>query len=257
MIDRRRLRDVASAATQGSWQVIETELPCRLGRPHIERRIFTAMDHPQLKAPFPVVNGSVALGTDEAPVHHMVSMTAEDAAFIAAFDPPNVLALLDQVDALEGPHDDLAEDLIKQLVDHAQTLPALPDGEMGEFTIVCLASAGRIRRQEVKVGQLQAEIGTLTGAAESIRDEWRKDQAQIVALRKALAECADSLHAEMLQKFGGQLPTDMHPVTRRDYDRDMAELAGYRMVSGGVEPTLDTPDLLAHLHQDNGDGGAQ
>lgn len=54
-------------------------------------------------------------------------------------------------------------------------------------------------------------------------------------LRKALAECGDSLQGEMLQKFGGQLPEDMHPVTRRDYDRDMAELAGYRAAIGKGE----------------------
>lgn len=58
---------------------------------------------------------------------------------------------------------------------------------------------------------------------------------QVDALRKALAECADSLHSEMLQKFGGQLPEDMHPVTRREYDRDMAEVAGYRAAMGNGE----------------------
>ena len=52
----------------------------------------------------------------------------------------------------------------------------------------------------------------------------------ISKLRNALAECSDSLHAEMLQKFGGQRPDDMHPVTRREYDRDMAEIACYRAV---------------------------
>lgn len=59
----------------------------------------------------------------------------------------------------------------------------------------------------------------------------------ISKLRNALAECADSLHGEMLQKFGGQLPDDMHPVTRREYDRDMAEVAGYRAALGqGDQP---------------------
>lgn len=57
----------------------------------------------------------------------------------------------------------------------------------------------------------------------------------ISKLRNALAECADSLHGEMLQKFGGQLPDDMHPVTRREYDRDMAEVAGYRAAMGKGE----------------------
>lgn len=48
------------------------------------------------------------------------------------------------------------------------------------------------------------------------------------ALRKILEDCSDSLQSEMLAKFGGQLPDDMHPVTRREYDRDMAEVAVYR-----------------------------
>jgi hypothetical protein len=109
MSDHSKLKQLAEAATQGGWQVIETELPCRLGQPHVERRIFTAKDHPQLKAPYPVVNGSVALGTDEAPVHHMVSMTAEDAAFIAAANPEAVLALIAENEALRQDRDGLLE----------------------------------------------------------------------------------------------------------------------------------------------------
>ena len=97
MIELKRL---AEAATRGEWQVVETELPCRIGRPHIERRIFTVKDHPQLKAPYPVVNGSIALGTDETPVHHMVSMSADDAAFIAAANPDAVLALISEIEAM-------------------------------------------------------------------------------------------------------------------------------------------------------------
>lgn len=96
-----KLKALAKAATQGDWQVIETELPCRLGRPHVERRIFTTKDHPQLKAPYPVVNGSVALGTDETPVHHMVSMTAEDAAYIAAASANAVLLLIADIERLQ------------------------------------------------------------------------------------------------------------------------------------------------------------
>ncbi|WP_223535323.1 hypothetical protein [Pseudomonas sp. GL-B-16] len=53
-------------------------------------------------------------------------------------------------------------------------------------------------------------------------------KAENEAMRKALTECAASLEGEMLQKYHGQKPEDMHPVTRRDHDRDMAELDGYR-----------------------------
>ncbi|OBY90495.1 hypothetical protein A6723_019490 [Pseudomonas sp. AU11447] len=58
-------------------------------------------------------------------------------------------------------------------------------------------------------------------------------KAENEGLREKLTDCADSLHAEMLQKYGGQLPDDMHPVTRRDYDRDMAEVAEYRAALEG------------------------
>lgn len=64
----------------------------------------------------------------------------------------------------------------------------------------------------------------------SLLDENEQLRAEVEALRVALGDCIDSLHGEMLQKFGGQLPEDMHPVTRKDYDRDQAELAEYRAV---------------------------
>jgi hypothetical protein len=32
----------------------------------------------------------------------------------------------------------------------------------------------------------------------------------------------------VLQKYHGQKPEDMHPVTLSDYDRDMAEINGYK-----------------------------
>lgn len=57
------------------------------------------------------------------------------------------------------------------------------------------------------------------------------DYAEIEALRKAMAECTSSLEGEVLQKYHGQKPEDMHPVTRRDYDRDMAEINGYKAMS--------------------------
>ena len=100
--------------------------------------------------------------------------------------------------------------------------------------------------------ELKAEVGALRqiisdsatscGAAVSVEctlDFMKHLPVEIFSviskLRNALAECADSLHGEMLQKFGGQLPDDMHPVTRREYDRDMAEVAGCRVALGRGE----------------------
>jgi hypothetical protein len=69
--------------------------------------------------------------------------------------------------------------------------------------------------------------------------EWQRDQVsleehiagQVDRLRQALAECTESLEGEFIQKYHGQKPEDMHPVTRRDYDRDMAEIEGYKAIS--------------------------
>lgn len=69
----------------------------------------------------------------------------------------------------------------------------------------------------------------------TVADERDQLKAENEALRKALGECVDSLRGEVLQKFGGQLPDDMHPVTRREYDRDMAEVDGYRAAMGKGE----------------------
>lgn len=71
--------------------------------------------------------------------------------------------------------------------------------------------------------------GRLMLGVEIERDQLK---AENEALRNALAACINSLKGEMLQKFGGQLPEDMHPVTRREYDRDVAELYGYRAALG-------------------------
>ncbi|WP_339069652.1 hypothetical protein WIN67_17765 [Pseudomonas idahonensis] len=156
-----------------------------------------------------------------------------------------VVALIAENQAFKGPHDWLAEDLIKELVDNAQAFQENSDhGDNDPFAIVLLAAASRIRRQEASIAQLKAYNERLEGALEfkaidvkTYRDAYQRFQTENEALRKALSECADSLHGEMLQKFAGQQPEDMHPVTRRDYDRDMAEVAGYRSaLSKGEQP---------------------
>ena len=80
--------------------------------------------------------------------------------------------------------------------------------------------------------QLRAEIAGLKTGYEAYERVNAELKAENDALRNALAECINSLKGEMLQKFGGLLPEDMHPVTRREYDRDVAELYGYRAALG-------------------------
>ncbi|MNJ45984.1 hypothetical protein D3C77_411030 [compost metagenome] len=72
------------------------------------------------------------------------------------------------------------------------------------------------------------DMGKLTRERNSFRRSAEKLKADNEVLRKALTECVDSLEGELLQKFGGQTPQSMHPVTYRSYCRDMTELAGYR-----------------------------
>lgn len=99
---------------------------------------------------------------------------------------------------------------------------------------------------EFKVqGRMLDEIKAENERIARNRDMWKgqveRQAEELTRLRKALTECADSLHAEMLQKFGGQLPDDMHPVTRREYDRDMVEVAGYRAATAKADE--DIPDF--------------
>lgn len=89
--------------------------------------------------------------------------------------------------------------------------------------------------------QLKADSERLARNRDMWKGQVERQAEELTRLRKALTECADSLHAEMLQKFGGQLPDDMHPVTRREYDRDMVEVAGYRAATAKADE--DIPDF--------------
>lgn len=70
--------------TRGPWRVVVDEHPHRLGGKHVERRIFTQWEHPQLKGPLGVVNMGVGIGNHDQAARHMVSMSEADARLIAA-----------------------------------------------------------------------------------------------------------------------------------------------------------------------------
>ena len=73
--------------TPEPWKVYEHKRPYKSGdkeREHIERSIYTAYDHPQLRGPYPVVCASVGLGMDAGKPLHMVSLKEEDARRIVA-----------------------------------------------------------------------------------------------------------------------------------------------------------------------------
>lgn len=99
--------------------------------------------------------------------------------------------------------------------------------EIDRMTKIAYAAHGAFRME------ILAERDQLKAENEALRDgaNFRAIQslrADCAALREVLADCINSLEEEMLQKFGRHRPDDMHPVTRREYDRDMAEIARYR-----------------------------
>ena len=114
--------------------------------------------------------------------------------FEAAATPAAVLALIAENEALKGPHDWLAEDLIKELVDNAQAIQEnADDGEDDPFVIVLLASASRIRRQEANIDKLRAENERLAKTA----DCWDRLNVQNKALSDSFRAERDQLRAEV------------------------------------------------------------
>ena len=106
------------------------------------------------------------------------------ARYYAAANPSAVLALIAENEALKGPHDWLAEDLIKELVDNAQAIQEnADDGEDDPFVIVLLASASRIRRQEANIDKLRAENERLKAESEALRDDIEQNQYDANAWR--------------------------------------------------------------------------
>ena len=121
-------------------------------------------------------------------------------------DPETVLELIAEINALKGPHDWLAEDLIKELVDNAQAFQENSDhGENDAFAIVLLAAAQRIRRQEANLDQLKTENKRLVPFEEayattcSVRNRLIKEgEALRNAFRPLLAHWDDLKAGESL-----------------------------------------------------------
>lgn len=164
------------------------------------------------------------------------------ARFIAAANPTAVLALIAENERLrENPH----IRSIRSLRGDCADLMAERDQLRAEVSGLKTGYEAYEQVNAELMGEVEglrkiiSDSATSCGAAVSVEctlEFMKRLPVEIFSviskLRNALAECADSLHGEMLQKFGGQLPDDMHPVTRREYDRDMAEVAGYRVALG-------------------------
>ncbi|MBJ2318589.1 hypothetical protein JFT37_08690 [Pseudomonas fluorescens] len=155
--------------------------------------------------------------------------------------PETVLALIAENQALKGPHDWLAEDLIKELVDNAQAIQEnADDGEEDQFVIVLLAAAQRIRRQEANIEKLRAENEPLAKTADcwdrlniqnkALSDSFRAERDQLKAENEALRKDAErwrffSILANDLQAFphawGKMTPEKMDAMC----DQAMADAA--------------------------------
>ena len=97
---------------------------------------------------------------------------------------PQLMALIAESEALKGLHDWLAEDLIKELVDNAQSFQDNSDyGESDPFAIVLLAAASRIRRQEVSIDRLRAENAGLKTGFEAYEHVNARLKAKVQGLR--------------------------------------------------------------------------
>lgn len=166
------------------------------------------------------------------------------ADLVLAANPETILALIAKIGSLHDQHDRDSGELRKlcaardsarrerdQLRAENERLQKLISWQ-GEGNNKLEVNAGPLMKHMDERDRLRAEVAGLRTGYEAYERVNAELKAENEALRNALMECTDSLQGEMLQKFGGQLPEDMHPVTRREYDRDIAEVSGYRAALG-------------------------
>lgn len=128
-----------------------------------------------------------------------------------SIDSEDLKMLRTLVDACKGSNCADADDFSRRLIDlYGELTPETASRLLDEID--------HLKASRLEARELRDKAG----------DRADRSDRENEALRKLLEDCSDSLHSEMLTKFGGQLPDDMHPVTRREYDRDMAEVEIYR-----------------------------
>ena len=201
------------------YRVFRTASPAPSGL-HCNCEVFAVADYSELKklaeaapegpwfGPEYAPGTSYVFDVDLGTLLHYESIESEQDAclrYVAAANPAAVLALIAEVERLRTAEGD---------------------------AMTYKAGMENVAQQR---DQLKAETAGLKTGYEAYEQVNAGLRAEVEALRKALAECANSLHGEMLQKYHGQKPEGMHPVTRRGYDRDMSELAGYAAMSKGEQ----------------------
>lgn len=124
-----------------------------------------------------------------------------DEDFIAAANPVAVLALI-------------AEN--KRLATSDQEATELCDCLSVLLGGIAVAVRGA---EEPKTRHGFSDLPSRVKTVVSERDQLK---AENEVLRVALESCADELEGQVIQCYHGQPVEDMHPVTRRSYERDMA-----------------------------------
>ncbi|MDH0639074.1 hypothetical protein N5D52_19240 [Pseudomonas sp. GD03860] len=172
---------------------------------------------------------SLALACDPAKCADEAEEGRRLAEFYSELTPEAVLALLAEIERLQGfvlrrreKEVEYDEALCKVANQRDQLKAAISSPD----AVYLNMKSGAITKPTLR--SMVDLYGEVVNGEDAQLLEIARLRAENEALRSALGDCAASLEGEMLQKFGGQKPEDMHPVTRRDYDRDMTELAGYR-----------------------------
>jgi hypothetical protein len=200
-----RLRKAVDGVTPGPWQVLSQEhpwtLPANPGleRPeekhgnHTERRVYTVAHHPQLKGPYPIIEIGIGITNESGQSVHMVSISAENAAYIALCSPDNIGALLDTISRLTADNEVLLKERDEARAAHHRTshkavkrLRALwREKQAAEARADALA-------QEVE--RLKAEIETYRTAFDGIGPSSRLTalETEVGRLREALTPSADT-----------------------------------------------------------------
>ena len=206
--------------------------------------------------------GQVWSGSDESLciMDHMTEQANADGAFIAAANPQAILGLISRLDGLLEQHGrDSAElralcqgrddarkerDRLKAEVERLRKVEALQkqvNEHYKRWYRECIDepfdtwlkddATHWIGEQDAAFQAWQYlhenKIWLMKERIEEHEQERDRLKAENEALKDKLSDCAISLHGEMMQKYGGQSPEDMHPVKRRDYERDIAEVAEY------------------------------
>lgn len=117
----------------GEWAIYERRTPCHWGGEHEEYVIGTKHEHPQLKAPYPIVDiGQGVPPVKGDPPIPVLSIRKEHAEYIVAADPATIRALLADHDRLQAQVEQLRTEA-KVASDRIQELGRFTKAQRGEI----------------------------------------------------------------------------------------------------------------------------